>query len=339
MPERPALDWVAGVVGAGSRILAVTDLHDGLGPWWLRVEHGGTTHEVVLRVAGWILPRGIVTGAAALRFAEEQGVSAPRLLAADLGGRKAGKPATLETALPGSSALPGRVSVAQLRAAGAAIARVHAVPLTPRPGLPLRVRPTSADDRALERRWATLYRAVPEDRRPDVVDALSELTGESQGWALRVVEGAASTPLLQLADDLVREHGRPQGPTVFLHGDVWWGNTRWGSDAVPTLIDWKDAGAGDPGVDLGELRLQMVLCYGPDTIDHVLEGWREESRLETPDLPYWDAVAALNTPVRLEGWPAFDAEGNRLDVGSATARRDAFLRAALDRLGAGLPQG
>lgn len=43
-------------------------------------------------------------------------------------------------------------------------------------------------------------------------------------------------------------------------------------------------------------------------------------------------MAALNTPAELTGWPGFDDKGDPLDGPATTARRDAFLRAALNRL-------
>ena len=67
-----------------------------------------------------------------------------------------------------------------------------------------------------------------------------------------------STPLLQLADEVVRRHERPRGESVLLHGDPWPGNLLWIGDRCVGLIDWKEAGVGDPGVDLGKLRFQAV---------------------------------------------------------------------------------
>jgi hypothetical protein len=51
-------------------------------------------------------------------------------------------------------------------------------------------------------------------------------------------------------------------------------------------------------------------------------------------VPYWDAVAALNTPTVIHGeWlPGFAGDGSPLDAAAVTERRDAFLRAALDQL-------
>lgn len=330
-PSERALRWAAETIGIGAKVLSVTGMHEGSSPWRLLVERDGVTHDVVLRVAGWIWPQGIATGAAALRFAEECGLSAPRLIATDLDGRAAGAPATLETALPGSSEVPPRVSIERLREGGAAIAKVHAVRFDPRPDLPLRIRPTSADDHALDRRWATLYRASTDSERPAVLDGLSVLTGCSTDRALQVVQSTHSTSLLQLADDRIRATDRPARPTVFVHGDIWCGNMRWDGDRCTALIDWKDAGAGDPGVDVGQLRMQMAVQYGLRAEEHVLAGWQRESGCEPANVPYWDAVAALNTPAVMAGWPAFE-DGRPLDTAAVTERRDAFLRSALDRL-------
>lgn len=332
MPNDSVLRWAAAAVGVGAAIAAVESLHGR--PWRLRIAHGSVTHDLVLRmpVPGWIDASMIATNAAALQIAEQQGLAAPRLVAADLDGRVTGTAATLETALSGSSALPPKVSAERLRQAGAAIAKVHTVPLAPQRALPLRVRPTEVDDRALERRWATLYQACSDREQPAVIDALCELQGCSAERARAILSGGRLTPLLHLADERIRALPIPQSQTVFVHGDIWGGNMLWDGDVCIALIDWKTAGVGDPGVDLGELRMQMALQYGPDAPARVLEGWQRASGRAATNLAYWDAVAALNTPTELHGWPGFDDQGLALDVPAVTRRRDAFLRAALDRL-------
>lgn len=332
----PVLRWAADALGASAEVVAVECLHEGrTGPWRLRINRGGETTEVVLRVVvpGWIDEEAIATGAAALLVAEAHGLAAPRLIASDLDGHTTGAAATLETAVPGSSASPATVSAERLRAAGAAIARVHSVPLEPQRDLPLRTRPTQVDDRAMERRWASLYRACADGEKPAVVGALRELTGWPADLARQAVTGTRSSPLLQLADDRVREIPRPHGETVFVHGDIWAGNMLWSGDTCVTLIDWKTAGAGDPGVDLGQLRMKMAVQYGPAAPGHVLDGWQRESGRQATNVPYWDAMAALQTPADLDDWePGFDDRGNPLSASAVTGRRDAFLRAALDRL-------
>lgn len=332
LPSESVLRWVADVVGPDAKVVVERGLRDDANPWWLRVEREGTVRDLVLRVGNSRSAPALATVAAALRFAAEQGLPAPRLVAADPGGEDAGAPATLETALPGNSELPGTVSAARLREAGAAIAKVHAIGLAPRPDLPLRTRPTQVDDRALEGRWATLYQAAADSEKGAVVDALRELTGWSTDEARAVAAGPRSTPLLQLADERVRELGRPTGETVFVHGDVWGGNMRWEGDTCTALIDWRCAGAGDPGVDLGELRMQMAHQYDLEAADHVLDGWQRETGRPATHVAYWDAVAALNTPADMAGWPAFDNQGRPVGQSVVIARRDAFLRSALDRL-------
>lgn len=335
-----ALAWARGALGADVKVLSVKSLNVGRGPWLLRVDRSGQTRDVVLRVGGRITTNQIVTGAAALRCAEEHGLPAPRLIASDLDGRVTGTPATLETAVPGSSVSPAQGSPERLRAAGAAIAKVHQVPLAPQRDLPFKVRSLQArgtldDQEAMVRRWATLYRASSDPEKPAVVDALSELTGLPADRAHRLIRTTHSTPLLQLADDVLREYGTPQGETVFVHADLHPGNMMWDGDTSVVLIDWKDAGVGNPGVDLGHLRMQMALWYGAGAPAHVLEGWQRETGREATDLPYWDAVAAVHTPTDFEDWGpfGFDEQGKPLVSGERTGRRDAFLRAALDQLG------
>ena len=85
---------------------------------------------------------------------------------------------------------------------------------------------------------------------------------------------------------------------------------------IRAMIDWKTAGVGHPGVDLGELRKQVAIAYGMKTPRYVLEGWERAAGTKARDVPFWDATAALNTPTESNG-PA-DA-----------ARRDEFLSVAL----------
>lgn len=128
-----------------------------------------------------------------------------------------------------------------------------------------------------------------------------------------------TTPLLQRADALTQGIAPAPGPTVFVHGDVWPGNMMWSGSACSALIDWKTAGAGHPGVDLGELRKQVAMANGRDAPRYVLEGWEQASGTRASDVPYWDAIAALNTRTEC-------------DPPAHTAPRDEFLRAALGQL-------
>jgi aminoglycoside phosphotransferase (APT) family kinase protein len=335
MPSKSILHWATEAFGSGVKNITVESLNDRRSnPWRLRIEDGDGIRELVLRtpVPGAIDKSMIATNVAALQIAERHGLAAPRLVAADLDGKATGTAATLETVLPGSSALPPRASAERLRAAGAAIAKVHTVPLMPQRNLPRRIRPIQVDDRAMERRWVTLYQASSDNEKLAVIEALCKLLGCSAEDARDIVSGGRLTPLLHLADERIRALPIPQGQMVFVHGDIWGGNMLWDGDICLALIDWKTAGAGDPGVDLGELRMQMALQYGQGAPAHVLEGWQHESGREATHMAYWDVVAALNTPTKLHGWPGFDDEGHPLDEPAVTKRRDMFLANALDSL-------
>jgi hypothetical protein len=303
-PSDQVLRWAAGAVGGESVVSAENVSRSDRRPsgtFRLRIDGPAPrAADVILKVPvpRWIGDRMVITNARALQLAETHGLDAPRLIAADIDGRTSGTVATLETILPGSSDLPPTVSVARLREAGAAIARVHPFILESQPDLLYRPRPCAVDDRAAERRRGLM----------------------------------PTTPLLRHADERVRSHGVPAAASVFLHGDVWGGNMLWEGDRCVALIDWKTAGVGDPGVDLGSLRMQMALQYGQDAPAPVLEGWQQQAGRAAIAVPYWDAIAALNTPTVMDGWPGFADDGSPLDGAAVTERRDAFLRTALDQL-------
>lgn len=90
-------------------------------------------------------------------------------------------------------------------------------------------------------------------------------------------EAIRYTPFLLAADRSLRNLPRPSDECVFVHGDVWAGNLMFDGETCLGLIDWKSAGAGHPGVDLGSLRLNMAVQYGQASANHVLEGWLEDS--------------------------------------------------------------
>jgi len=91
-------------------------------------------------------------------------------------------------------------------------------------------------------------------------------------------------------------------------------------------------GDGNDWVQRGENRTcRMALQYGQDAPAQVLEGWQRQAGRAPIAVPYWDAVAALNTPTVIHG-ERFAGDGSPLDTAAVTERRDAFLRTALDQL-------
>lgn len=289
--------WAATVTGAD--VTVVRGLRRSGSPWLLRVG-GRSPYDVVLRVEISEAPNGIASEAAALEIAREHGIPAPRLIAADTEGSDAGIKALLESAVPGSSRIPSAPTSARLRTAGATVSALQRIGHRPTNELPLRTRPIPVSDFAAERRLI----------------------------------GATTTPLLSAADERIAALPMPAADPVLVHGDMWHGNLLWRDDHVAAVLDWDMAGVGHHGVDLGAMRLDAALLYGSAAADLVLDGWLRSSGRPPHALPYWDAVAALNTPTDMARFvPVIHDQGrNDLDAAILNARRDQFLRSALDAL-------
>jgi aminoglycoside phosphotransferase (APT) family kinase protein len=204
----------------------------------------------------------------------------------------------LLSVVPGSSLIPTVLEPGRLEAIGAAAAAIHVVELAPSKDLPARHRPI------------------------ELVDF--------DDWRAR----RTASPLLLRAMEALASRPEPPHPTVLVHGDLWQGNTMWLDGELVAVIDWDCAGVGHPGVDLGSLRCDAALFYGPEYADRVLDGWRERAGRVAPDVAYWDVVASLSTPPDVGEWIPNAVDQGRPDLDGPTlnARRDEFLQAALNRL-------
>ncbi|HEY0807930.1 MAG TPA: aminoglycoside phosphotransferase family protein [Pseudonocardiaceae bacterium] len=205
---------------------------------------------------------------------------------------------TLLSVVTGSSRIPVTSTDERLAALGAAAALIHALELAPSKDLPLRHRPIEL---------------VDFDR-----------------WRAR--DGAAT--VWRSARDAVTRPPEPSTGPVFVHGDLWQGNTMWSDGELAAIVDWDNAGTGHPGVDLGSLRCDAAILYGGDAPEILLAGWQERAERPAEHVAYWDVVAALSTPPDLTDWESTIQDQGRTDLDGATltARRDTFLHAALDLL-------
>ncbi|WP_240490689.1 phosphotransferase family protein [Amycolatopsis vancoresmycina] len=298
------LRWAAGAVGGDVRVAAVTGLRQGANPWLVEFEPAGRVEAAVLRLGDPADPghrQRFATEVAALRVAGDHRLPAAGLIAADLDGAAAGALAVLTTVLPGHSRIPPVASTERLRDMGATAAALQAVPLPPRAALPLRSRSISDVDFAAQRREK------------------------------------GTTALMTAAEERLERLPAPGGPTVFVHGDLWFGNTLWSGDRCTGLVDWDCAGAGSPGIDLGSARFDAALMFGLPAAEEVLAGWQRAAGRRAEQVAYWDVVAALGTLADMAFCvPALHDQGRPdLDADLLGQRRDAFLRTALHRLDAG----
>ena len=301
VPSEEVLRWAAGAVGSDGRVTAVTGLREGANPWLLRFEPAGRVAAAVLRLGDPADPDHrlrFATEVAALRVAGAHRLPAARLIATDLDGTGTGALAVLTTVLPGDSKIPPVASAERLRNLGAAAAALQSVPLPPGPALPLRTRSIADVDFAARRRE----------------------TG--------------TTALLTAAEERLDRLAVPEGPTVFVHGDLWHGNTLWSGDHCTGLVDWDCAGAGAPGIDLGGARFDAALLFGLPAAEQVLAGWQQAAGRRAGQVAYWDVVAATCSLADM-GFcvPVMHDQGRPdLDAAVLGRRRDTFLENALARL-------
>ncbi|MEQ4210412.1 aminoglycoside phosphotransferase family protein [Actinopolymorpha sp. B9G3] len=237
--------WAQRTLGRNARVVSKTalKLKTTQKTWLLRVEQAHASTSVVLKTSPieWY-SGGPMTEEVVLPLAEELGLPAPRLLGVDVN-EQAEVTVVLSTLLPGDSTLPAEAPLLRLRSLGSAAARLHAIPMSARPGLPHHKRPVPYDP------------YVP-DRR----------------------EGKApTTALLEEADRVVSAMRPPDADPVLVHGDYHPGNTMWLGDAFVGYIDWDTAGVGRPGIDLGWCRLETALHYSEEAADQILLGWRDET--------------------------------------------------------------
>ncbi len=291
-PDAAVLAWASAILGGP--VTVERGLREGGSPWLVRAGRA----SAVLRVVP--LDRrqareNVATEVAAMSYAAKAGLPVPEVLGHD-DGTATGFALALTTVLPGSSRIPSRPDAGCLRAIGAIAARISTVDPGPSAALPARSGPIE------DFPWAQLRR-----------------------------EHGASAILLQ-AETAVASTRPKDTRTGLTHGDLWYGNTLWNdSGGLTAVLDWDAAGIGSPGIDLGSLRLDAALCYGQDTAAEVLAGWQDEAGLTAPDIPYWDAVAALATPPDMAWVAPTIADQGRPDLTGdlLSRRRDAFLRAAL----------
>lgn len=89
---------------------------------------------------------------------------------------------------------------------------------------------------------------------------------------------------------------------VLLHNDFWPGNVLWQDGRLAGIVDWEDAHTGDPLVDLGNSRLEILWALGRDAMQQFTRHYQALARIDDTNLPYWDLCAALRPASRLSEW-------------------------------------
>ena len=229
-----------------------------------------------------------------LELVRAAGVPAPRPFLADASGHMLSRPYLVSALVEGESGLGTGGDVrSEVRELAGVLARIHGIP---RGGAPFLADKNERVRRRLGERPARLDETLSEG---DIRAALARL------WPPR----------------------SPNAP-VLLHGDFWPGNTLWRDGRLAAVIDWEDAGIGDPLTDLANGRLEIAMFHGQDAMREFTGRYRSlVPSADYTNLPCWDLCAALHPAGQMASWG--------LDASTLARVRDghrAFVVQALDAL-------
>jgi aminoglycoside phosphotransferase (APT) family kinase protein len=84
----------------------------------------------------------------------------------------------------------------------------------------------------------------------------------------------------------------PELPERFIHRDFHPGNTLWEGARLTGVVDWTTGSRGPAAVDLGHLRVNLVLDHGPRVADALLPHPEHH--------PYYDVVCTLDAIADLQ---------------------------------------
>jgi len=116
----------------------------------------------------------------------------------------------------------------------------------------------------------------------------------------------------------------PPGEPCLIHRDYHPGNTLWSRGRLVGVVDWNFASWGSPSFDLGHMRVNLATDLGPEWADEFLAAHRALTGFEHH--PWWDVAAVIDLDLIPAPSPPPAPELDRME---------AFVAAALDRLGPG----
>jgi len=197
---------------------------------------------------------------------------------------------------------------------------------------------TSSDPAETGRAFATQLAAV---HRVDLTLMAPVVLPDRADNVARDLASAPPVADERMREGLVRrllgDRWPPPAPdrTTLLHGDFWAGNILWRDGAIVAVIDWEEAGTGDPLADVATTRLDLLWAYGAGAVSAFTDHYFFLTELDRAPLAVWDLAAALRPAGNLSLWAADWADFGRPDIDASRLRADhrSFLDQALEALG------
>lgn len=229
-----------------------------------------------------------------LEMARSAGVPAPRPYLVDASGQILPRPYLIMALVEGEAVLEPPADIPGVaRPLAAVLARIHQIP---RDGAPFLRDQYQVFDRRLREVPVTFDEALNER---EIRAALARAWPPASG-----------------------------NEPVLLHGDFWPGNVLWLGGQLTAVIDWEDAGFGDPLADLANGRLEITMALGQEAAREFTRHYRSlMPSVDYANLAQWDLCAALRLAGVMTSWGLAPAALKKLQDGHR-----AFVREALSAL-------
>lgn len=105
-------------------------------------------------------------------------------------------------------------------------------------------------------------------------------------------------------------HFQADTPSL-LHIDYWSGNILWHENEISAVLDWEEASYGDPAVDVGYARMNMVLMGAPDAADEFLRVYESEMGRAIKNPGFWELAATVRPMTDPVDWNVHETGLNR----------------------------
>ncbi|MDE2859632.1 MAG: aminoglycoside phosphotransferase family protein [Chloroflexota bacterium] len=103
---------------------------------------------------------------------------------------------------------------------------------------------------------------------------------------------------------LINEHWHQRQHTAprFQHTDYWSGNILWLGDEISAVVDWEEAGYGDPACDVAYARMEYFLEGLPEAADTFLRVYQAETGWALPNLAVSELAASVRPMTDPASW-------------------------------------
>ena len=98
--------------------------------------------------------------------------------------------------------------------------------------------------------------------------------------------------------------------TPTAHIDYWRGNVLWEEGKISAVVDWEEAGCGDPGIDVGYCLMELVIM-GMSIEAHTFLQKYQSLRGPVPNLIFWALAATVRPMYDMDGWITDTAKEKR----------------------------